>query len=90
MAEPELDGEPTASALVRACEDAWADIQSHHPELPPVVIVTSLVDAELPDGMFASTKVSTRSRPLSGAMSSIVNVLEAFVSCPISLSVFMS
>lgn len=35
----DTDGAATASALVRACEDAWADIQSHHPELPPAVIV---------------------------------------------------
>ena len=29
----------TGSAVVRACEQAWADIQAHHPELPNVVIV---------------------------------------------------
>jgi len=28
-----------ASALVAACEAAWTDIQRHHPELPPAVIV---------------------------------------------------
>lgn len=33
------DRDPTASGLVAACEAAWADIQTHHPELPPVVIV---------------------------------------------------
>ena len=31
--------DPVASALVAACEAAWADIQRHHPELPPVVMV---------------------------------------------------
>jgi len=30
---------PTASALVLACESAWADIRTRHPELPEVVIV---------------------------------------------------
>ena len=28
-----------ASAVVRACEDAWADIRRHHPALPDAVIV---------------------------------------------------
>jgi hypothetical protein len=31
--------DPVASALVAACEAAWAEIQQHHPELPPAVIV---------------------------------------------------
>lgn len=31
--------DPVASALIAACEAAWAEIQRHHPELPPVVIV---------------------------------------------------
>lgn len=31
--------DPVASALVAACETAWADIQRHHPELPSAVIV---------------------------------------------------
>jgi hypothetical protein len=31
--------EPTASALVAACEEAWAAIQEHHPELPAAVVV---------------------------------------------------
>jgi hypothetical protein len=31
--------EPTASALVAACEEAWAAIQDHHPELPAAVVV---------------------------------------------------
>lgn len=31
--------DPAASALIAACETAWADIQRHHPELPPAVIV---------------------------------------------------
>lgn len=31
--------EPTASALVQACERAWADIQAHHPDLPDAVII---------------------------------------------------
>lgn len=35
---PALTG-PTASALVLACESAWADIRTRHPELPEVVIV---------------------------------------------------
>lgn len=29
----------TASTLVAACEGAWADIRSHHPELPEAVMV---------------------------------------------------
>lgn len=40
--QPPKGGPPspaTASALVAACETAWADIQSHHPELPDAVIV---------------------------------------------------
>lgn len=32
-------GEPTASALVSACEAAWNDIRAHHAELPDVVVV---------------------------------------------------
>lgn len=32
-------GDPAASALIAACEAAWADIQSHHPDLPPAVMV---------------------------------------------------
>lgn len=31
--------DPVASALVAACEAAWTEIQRHHPELPPAVIV---------------------------------------------------
>lgn len=30
---------PTASALVRACEEAWADIQAVHPEVPDAVML---------------------------------------------------
>lgn len=33
------DAEPTASAVVVACEQAWADIQRHHPELPDAVMI---------------------------------------------------
>ena len=29
----------TASALVRACEEAWADIRAHHPDLPDAVMI---------------------------------------------------
>lgn len=29
----------TASTLIAACESAWRDIQTHHPELPDVVMV---------------------------------------------------
>ncbi len=35
-AEP---GGATASALVAACEAAWNDIRSHHPELPDAVVI---------------------------------------------------
>ena len=31
--------DPLASDLVVACEEAWRTIQSHHPELPPVVML---------------------------------------------------
>lgn len=31
--------DPVSSALVAACEQAWADIKAHHPELPNAVIV---------------------------------------------------
>ena len=31
--------EPTASAVVAACERAWGSIQTHHPEVPDAVIV---------------------------------------------------
>ncbi|MEW6470678.1 MAG: DUF6166 domain-containing protein [Actinomycetota bacterium] len=31
--------EPTASALVAACEEAWKAIQDHHPEVPDAVVV---------------------------------------------------
>jgi hypothetical protein len=31
--------EPTASAVVAACERAWRSIQAHHPEVPDAVIV---------------------------------------------------
>lgn len=31
--------DPVASALVAACESAWADIRAHHPELPHAIIV---------------------------------------------------
>lgn len=34
-----LDGDPTASAVVAACEGAWREIQRHHPEVPDAVIV---------------------------------------------------
>lgn len=33
------DDPATASTLIAACESAWRDIQSHHPELPDVVMV---------------------------------------------------
>lgn len=36
---PEVDEGATASAVVRACEAAWADIRSHHAEVPEAVIV---------------------------------------------------
>ena len=36
--EPPAD-EPTASALVAACEEAWKAIQDHHPEVPDAVVV---------------------------------------------------
>ena len=35
---PLLPG-PTASALVLACESAWGDIRTRHPELPEVVVI---------------------------------------------------
>ena len=35
----EVPDEATASALVRACEEAWADIRDHHPELPDAVMI---------------------------------------------------
>lgn len=31
--------DPTASALVAACEEAWTAIQAHHPEVPPAVML---------------------------------------------------
>lgn len=34
-----VDDPASASALVAACEAAWHDIQTHHPELPDVVMV---------------------------------------------------
>jgi hypothetical protein len=34
----ETDG-PTASALVQACEEAWAAIQAHHPQVPDAVMI---------------------------------------------------
>jgi hypothetical protein len=37
--QPVAATEATASALVAACEEAWAAIQQHHPDLPAVVIV---------------------------------------------------
>jgi hypothetical protein len=37
-ADPDLDP-AMASTLVAACESAWRDIQSHHPELPDAVMV---------------------------------------------------
>src|SRR3546814_20701250 len=39
MDQPVAATEATASALVAACEEAWAAIQQHHPDLPAVVIV---------------------------------------------------
>lgn len=33
------DDPATASALIAACEQAWADIQGHHPEVPDAVMV---------------------------------------------------
>src|SRR3546814_1066374 len=39
MDRPVAATEATASALVAACEEAWAAIQQHHPDLPAVVIV---------------------------------------------------
>ena len=43
MTEPniitEYPADPLASDLVVACEEAWRTIQSHHPELPPVVML---------------------------------------------------
>jgi hypothetical protein len=35
----ELQDAATASALVRACEQAWDDIRDHHPDLPDAVMV---------------------------------------------------
>ena len=36
----ELETDPaTASALIAACEQAWADIQRHHPDVPHAVVV---------------------------------------------------
>ncbi len=35
----ELQDVATASALVRACEQAWEDIRVHHPDLPDAVMV---------------------------------------------------
>lgn len=35
----DVQGAATASAVVRACEAAWADVQQHHPEVPEAVIV---------------------------------------------------
>ncbi len=34
-----LASDPLASDLVVACEETWRAIQSHHPELPPVVML---------------------------------------------------
>src|SRR3546814_14863655 len=39
MDQPVAATEATASALVAACEEAWAAILLHHPDLPAVVIV---------------------------------------------------
>jgi len=40
LSETGLSVDPaTASTLVAACEGAWNDIQSHHPELPDAVMV---------------------------------------------------
>lgn len=43
MTEPStitnFPSDPLASDLVVACEEAWRTIQSHHPELPPVVML---------------------------------------------------
>ncbi len=38
-ANTDLPADPLASDLVVACEEAWRTIQSHHPELPPVVML---------------------------------------------------
>ena len=35
----DLATDPLASDLVVACEEAWRTIQSHHPELPDVVML---------------------------------------------------
>ena len=35
----EFPADALASDLVVACEEAWRTIQSHHPELPPVVML---------------------------------------------------
>ncbi len=34
-----LDGDATASAVVSACEAAWADIRTQHPQVPEAVII---------------------------------------------------
>lgn len=36
---PGDDAGPRASALVRACEEAWGSIQSHHPDVPDAVMI---------------------------------------------------
>jgi hypothetical protein len=37
--EPVELNEASGSAVVRACEQAWRDIQAHHPDLPDVVVI---------------------------------------------------
>ena len=37
--EEDGPGGATASALIAACEAAWDDIRSHHPELPDAVVI---------------------------------------------------
>jgi|GEM_PF-710702 len=37
--EPVELSEASGSAVVRACEQAWRDIQAHHPDLPDVVVI---------------------------------------------------
>ena len=38
-AEAAAISEASGSAVVRACEQAWRDIQRHHPDLPDVVVI---------------------------------------------------
>jgi hypothetical protein len=38
-AQDQLVDPATASAVVAACEQAWTDIQSHHPQVPDAVVI---------------------------------------------------